>query len=85
MTYAIYHKTNQEYFVGFDINGDPSWGSSSAAVTWPSRLHAETQALLLAQDDEEIQREAVFIGSRSLPFPTGKAGKTPKPSDDTTQ
>ena len=58
MTYAIFNKDHAEYFIGFDINGDAQWGDIDNALRWKSRLHAETQALLLAQDCEGVQREA---------------------------
>ena len=61
MTYAIFHKYHNEFFIGFDINSEPAWGKKALARVWDNKLHAECQALLLAQDDSDVQREAVSL------------------------
>lgn len=61
MTYAIWHKSNKEYFAGFDMHGEAKWGKESEAQVWGNRLHAEIQALLLVQDDTDVQRKAIFL------------------------
>ena len=50
--------TDGLYFAGFDVNGDAAWDSVSQACTYTDRLHAETQALLLVQDDDSVCRKA---------------------------
>jgi hypothetical protein len=60
--YGIINKATKEYFSGFSTNGQPSWNEGEySAYPFPSKLFAESQALLLAQTDENVQRKAVKL------------------------
>ena len=66
MVYAI--KNGDLYFAGMDYNGEPAWEDEAQAATYENRLHAETQALLLAQDDDGVRRKAVELVSPAYKF-----------------
>ncbi len=61
MTCFAIMNTDGEYFAGFDVNGDAAWDAVSQASTYANRLHAETQALLLVQDDDHVCRKATEL------------------------
>ena len=62
MSWGIKHK-NGEYFSGWYEIQEPIWtNNKSDAQRFGSKLHAETQALLLANfHDEDTQRKAVKL------------------------
>jgi len=57
-------KASPEYFAGLDaVSGKPQWSEKiEGAQLWESRLHAESQALLLIRHGElGVQRKAVHV------------------------
>ena len=53
-----------EYFVGLDVvSGAPRWSDKvQDAQLWESRLHAESQALLLIRNGEVgVQKKAMHV------------------------
>ena len=57
-------KSNPEYFVGLDaVSAKPKWSDKvEDAQLWESRLHAESQALLLIRHGElGVQQKPVSV------------------------
>ena len=62
MSYGIYNKRFDKFFTGWTSHHYPVWGDKNHAVPFADRLHAETQAMLLANYyDGGTQRKAVEL------------------------
>lgn len=58
--FAVYHKTNGNYLVGFDAGGKPTWGARDDAKRF-TKLEASAQSSLLIANDIRVQRKPVDV------------------------
>lgn len=58
--FAVYHKANGNYFIGFDADGQPNWGQREAAKRM-TKLEAAAQSSLFVANDIRVQRKPVDV------------------------